>query len=206
MKMIWIGLATAALGVRSLMAGTWGDDLKLQVLPALAIKATVAASTMTPLTQMMAACALSAVIVVALWQSGQDGGSVGGFVAFVMAMLQLVTPIKHLSEVAGPITRGMAALERGVRLVDETPAELGGGHAPARCRGELELQQVGLHYPDAATAALDGVSMALHPGETVDLAGYSVRLDGVEAALGGIPARCRDVAPTLEEAMVLREQ
>lgn len=76
----------------------------------LAIKATVAASTMTPLTQMMAACALSAVIVVALWQSGQDGGSVGGFVAFVMAMLQLVTPIKHLSEAAGPITRGMAAL------------------------------------------------------------------------------------------------
>ena len=139
----------------------------------LAIKATVAASTMTPLTQMMAALALSAVIVVALWQSGQSGGSVGGFVAFVMAMLQLVTPIKHLSEVAGPITRGMAALERGVRLVDETPAELGGGHAPARCRGELELQDVGLHYPEAATPALDGVSMALHPGETVALVGPS---------------------------------
>ncbi len=139
----------------------------------LAIKATVAASTMTPLTQMMAACALSAVIVVALWQSGQDGGSVGGFVAFVMAMLQLVTPIKHLSEAAGPITRGMAALERGVRLVEETPREGGGGHAPERCRGELALEGVALTFPGASTAALDGVTMALHPGETVALVGPS---------------------------------
>ncbi len=139
----------------------------------LAIKATVAASTMTPLTQMMAACALSAVIVVALWQSGQDGGSVGGFVAFVMAMLQLVTPIKHLSEAAGPITRGMAALERGVRLVEETPREAGGGHAPERCRGELALEDVALTFPGASTAALDGVTMALHPGETVALVGPS---------------------------------
>ncbi len=139
----------------------------------LAIKATVADSTMTPLTQMMAACALSAVIVVALWQSGQGGGSVGGFVAFVMAMLQLVTPIKHLSEAAGPITRGMAALERGVRLVDETPREAGGGHAPERCRGEMSIESVALTFPGASTPALDGVTMALHPGETVALVGPS---------------------------------
>ena len=139
----------------------------------LAIKATVAASTMTPLTQIMAACALSAVIVVALWQSGQDGGSVGGFVAFVMAMLQLITPIKHLSEVAGPITRGMAALERGVRLVEETPAELGGGHAPASCRGELELREVSLQYDTAPAPALDRVILTVRPGETVALVGPS---------------------------------
>ena len=139
----------------------------------LAIKATVAASTMTPLTQMMAALALSAVIVVALWQSGQDGGSVGGFVAFVMAMLQLVTPIKHLSEVAGPITRGMAALDRGVHLVDETPSERGGGHAVEACRGELELRDVALRYDGAAAPALDGVTMTVHPGETVALVGPS---------------------------------
>jgi subfamily B ATP-binding cassette protein MsbA len=139
----------------------------------LAIKATVAASTMTPMTQLLAACALSAVIVAALWQSGQSGGSVGGFVAFVMAMLQLVAPIKHLSEVAGPITRGMAALERGVSLVDATPAESGGGHAPARCEGRLELRDVTLHYEGANVPALEGVTMALQPGETVALVGPS---------------------------------
>ena len=36
------------------------------------------------------ACALSAVIVVALWQSSRGGSTVGGFVAFITAMLMLV--------------------------------------------------------------------------------------------------------------------
>ncbi|MBL0092265.1 MAG: lipid A export permease/ATP-binding protein MsbA [Piscinibacter sp.] len=144
-----------------------------ETLRRLSVKAAVAAATMTPLTQMLAACALSAVIVVALWQSGQSGGSVGGFVAFVMAMLQLVAPIKHLSEVAGPITRGVAALERGIHLVDTTPAEVGGVHAPARCEGRLELREVTLQYGGAAAPALDRVSITLAPGETVALVGPS---------------------------------
>ena len=139
----------------------------------LAVKAAVAAATMTPLTQLLAACALSAVIVVALWQSGQSGGSVGGFVAFVMAMLQLVAPIKHLSEVAGPITRGLAALERGVNLVEVTPVERGGTFAPAHCSGRIELRDVTLQYDGASAAALDGVTLSIEPGETVALVGPS---------------------------------
>jgi subfamily B ATP-binding cassette protein MsbA len=47
---------------------------------------------------------------------------VGGFVAFITAMLMLVSPLKHLSDVMAPITRGLAAVERGVDLIDQTPA------------------------------------------------------------------------------------
>ncbi len=144
-----------------------------EMLRRLSIKAAVAAATMTPLTQLLAACALSAVIVVALWQSGQSGGSVGTFVAFVMAMLQLVAPIKHLSEIAGPITRGLAAVERGVQMVHTTPVETGGTHAPARCEGRIELRDVSLQYEGASAPALDSVSLALQPGETVALVGPS---------------------------------
>ena len=144
-----------------------------EMLRRLSIKAAVAAATMTPLTQLLAACALSAVIVVALWQSGQSGGSVGTFVAFVMAMLQLVAPIKHLSEIAGPITRGLAAVERGVQMVHTTPVETGGTHAPARCEGHIELRDVSLQYEGASAPALDSVSLALQPGETVALVGPS---------------------------------
>jgi subfamily B ATP-binding cassette protein MsbA len=93
-----------------------------------------------------------------------------------MAMLQLIAPIKHLSEVAGPITRGMAALERGVALVEATPAEAGGGHAAgddSSSRGELELQEVSLRYADDGAPALDGVSLQIRPGETVALVGPS---------------------------------
>jgi len=145
----------------------------------LTLKSTVASATMTPLTQMLAACALSAVIVVALWQSGQAGAasaagaSVGGFVAFVTAMLMLVAPIKHLSEVAGPITRGLAALDRGVDMVDREPAEAGGGHAVPQGAGRLELRQVSLAYTGAEAAALTEVTLRLEPGETVALVGPS---------------------------------
>jgi ABC-type multidrug transport system fused ATPase/permease subunit len=43
---------------------------------------------------------------------------VGGFVAFITAMLMLVAPVKHLSDVMAPITRGLAAVERGIDLIE----------------------------------------------------------------------------------------
>jgi ATP-binding cassette, subfamily B, bacterial MsbA len=139
----------------------------------LAIKSVVASATMTPLTQMLAACALSAVIVLALWQSGTQGGSVGEFAAFVTAMLMLVSPVKHLSEVAGPITRGLAALERGVALIDQTASETGGEHDPGRAQGALELHGVTLNYPSASGAALREVDLRIAVGESVALVGPS---------------------------------
>ena len=66
---------------------------RADVVRRLTLKGVVAAATMTPVTQMLAACALSGVITVALWQSSQGGATVGSFVAFVMAMLQLIAPV-----------------------------------------------------------------------------------------------------------------
>ncbi len=144
-----------------------------ETLRRLAIKSVVASATMTPLTQVLAACALSGVIVLALWQSGTQGGTVGEFAAFVTAMLMLVAPVKHLSEVAGPITRGVAALERGVALIDQTASETGGSHAPVRAFGTLELHDVTLQYPSASSPALSGLNLRLEVGESVALVGPS---------------------------------
>lgn len=144
-----------------------------ETLRRLQLKSTVAASTTTPLTQVLAACALSAVIVVALWQSRSGGSTVGDFVGFVTAMLMLVTPIKHLSEIAGPITRGLAALDRGVDMLEHTPAEQGGGFDPGRAEGRIELRDVSLRYREDQPAALDRVSLDLAAGETVALVGPS---------------------------------
>src|SRR3989475_541702 len=93
----------------------------------LAIKATIASAAMTPLTQLLAAAALSAVICIALWQSRGTGAAaanvqdvtVGSFAAFITAMLMLIAPIRRLADVANPITRGVAALERGLHLLEE---------------------------------------------------------------------------------------
>jgi subfamily B ATP-binding cassette protein MsbA len=143
----------------------------------LTLKAVVAAATMTPITQMLAAFMLSGVITVALWQSSQGGATVGGFVAFVMAMLQLIAPVKHLSDVMAPLTRGLAAVERGLDHIEHTGVETGGTHTAAaeggRARGEIRFEQVGLSYRDDAPAALAGIDLVIRPGEAVALVGPS---------------------------------
>ncbi|MDB5875526.1 MAG: msbA [Ramlibacter sp.] len=139
----------------------------------LAMKSTVAASAMTPLTQMLAAAALSAVICTALWQSSTSGITVGGFAAFVTAMLMLIAPIKHLSESASPITRGLAAVERGLDLMEQTGSEQEGAHDVAHARGELALDEVTVRYAGSSSDALEAVSLRVEPGQTVALVGSS---------------------------------
>ena len=137
------------------------------------LKIVASSGVMTPLTQLFTALALSGVIVVALWQSGSTGSTVGGFVAFITAMLMLVAPVKHLSDVMAPITRGLAAIERGLALLDESPAEVGGTHAVDRAQGRLELRDVVLRYRDDQAPALNGLTLEIAAGETVALVGPS---------------------------------
>jgi subfamily B ATP-binding cassette protein MsbA len=139
------------------------------VLRRLSLKSAMAGATMTPITQMIAACSLSAVVVAALWQ----GGSQGTFVSFITCMLMLLAPIKHLSDVAAPITRGLASLERGVALINEVPMEHGGTHDPGRARGKVELRDVTLQYKTDQQPALAGLAFTIDAGETVALVGPS---------------------------------
>jgi subfamily B ATP-binding cassette protein MsbA len=139
----------------------------------LMMKAVVAGGTMTPVTQMLAACALSVVITIALWQGRSGAATVGEFVAFVTAMLQLVAPAKHLSDVMAPLTRGLAAIERSLDLIEQTPVEAGGSHAPARATGDIRFEAAGLHYRTDGPPALQALNLQVRAGETVALVGPS---------------------------------
>jgi ATP-binding cassette, subfamily B, bacterial MsbA len=160
---------------------------KLSVgLRRLALKSTIAQAAMTPLTQMLAALALSAVIAVALWQSSRSGVTVGNFVAFVTAMLMLIAPIRHLAEIAGPITRGLAALERGLELIEDIPPQASGTHTADHVKGALSLRDVWVRYPSPGDngdkpaepnnehrVALRGINLEVKPGEVLALVGPS---------------------------------
>ncbi|MDO4794968.1 MAG: ATP-binding cassette domain-containing protein [Brachymonas sp.] len=133
-----------------------------QRLRRLTLKSTVAFSVMTPLTQLVAAIALSAVLAIALWQAKATQGAehavtVGGFAAFVTAMLMLVAPMRRLADVASPITRGLAALERGLEMLQNVAPEpqraaeaipgAPGMDAPQRAQGDIRFIDVQVHYP-----------------------------------------------------------
>ena len=147
-----------------------------QRLRHLAIKSTIASAAMTPTTQLRAAGALSAVICIALWQSHGHGAkdvSVGGFASFIAAMLMLIAPIRRMADVANPITRGVAALERGLLLLSDAPAETGGTHAVQRAQGAISLRDVNVSFDSEHAPALSGVSLDIRPGEIVALVGPS---------------------------------
>lgn len=144
----------------------------------LAIKATIASAAMTPLTQLLAAVALSVVICIALWQSrstaiNAQAVTVGSFISFISGMLMLIAPIRRLADVANPLTRGVAALERGLGLMEEVPAEAGGQHQAAQARGAIELKDVSVSFGEDKAPALRHVSLTIYPGEVVALVGPS---------------------------------
>jgi subfamily B ATP-binding cassette protein MsbA len=116
---------------------------------------------------------LSGVITVALWQSSQGGATVGSFVGFVTAMLMLIAPVKHLSDVMAPLTRGLAAVERGLDHIEHTAVESGGTHDGGRAAGEIRFENVGLAWRDDAPHALAGINLVIRPGEAVALVGPS---------------------------------
>ncbi|MGJ7489444.1 lipid A export permease/ATP-binding protein MsbA [Variovorax sp. ZT4R33] len=149
-------------------------DRLSQTLNRLAVKSTIASAAMTPLTQLLAAVALSVVVMIALWQSSEQGLTVGSFVAYITAMLMLIAPIRRLADMANPITRGLAALERGVALIDDVASEAQGGFSLPRAEGRIELRDVEVRYRGEDEApALDRVSLSIAPGEVVAFVGPS---------------------------------
>ena len=139
----------------------------------LVMKSTIIGSAVAPVTNFFGSIALSAVISIAILQSQSNQLSAGGFVGFVTAMLMLIAPIKHLSDISSAITRGLAAAERAIDLIENVESEKGGQHAVARAAGDLKLTAATVHYPQASEAAVDAVSLHVKPGQFVAIVGLS---------------------------------
>jgi ATP-binding cassette, subfamily B, bacterial MsbA len=148
-------------------------DVLSNSLRRLSMKSTAAYAGMSAITQVLAAMALSAVVSIALLQSAENTTTVGGFVAFVTAMLLLIAPVKSLSDATTPITRGLAALERGLDLLDLTDDELSGSFQKQRALGNIEFSGVSVVYKTDSLPALDAFSLSVKAGETVALVGAS---------------------------------
>jgi subfamily B ATP-binding cassette protein MsbA len=137
------------------------------------MKQIIPAAGTVPIIQLLAATALAIVIYIALLQSTEQHITVGSFVSFVTAMLMLLAPLKHLSDVNAPLQRGLVSAESVFTLLDERAEEDLGKREIARAEGRIVFAGVGFRYPAAERNALSDVDLAIEPGQTVALVGAS---------------------------------
>jgi subfamily B ATP-binding cassette protein MsbA len=144
-----------------------------QVLRGFNMRLVVPAALTTPVTHTLAALALAIIVYLAMQESIGNRATVGEFASFLTAMLMLLAPLKRLTELNGPIQRGLAAAESVFGLVD-TPIEQDSGEvALPRARGEIAFEGVSFTYPTRTEPALVAIDLRIRPGETVALVGGS---------------------------------
>jgi ATP-binding cassette, subfamily B, bacterial MsbA len=137
------------------------------------MKLAVAAAGTVPVTQLIVACAIAAIVYLAAQQAFSGATDVGEFIKFIAATGMLLQPLKRLTGINEQLQKGLAACESVFGLADEEPEEDRGTVELGRARGAIRLEQVSLSYPGGARPALSDVSLDVRPGETVALVGPS---------------------------------
>lgn len=130
-------------------------------------------ATTMPITQIITAFAISVIIIIALAQASEGHVTVGDFASFITAMLMILTPLKHLAAVNGPLQRGLAAGDSVFGLIDAEPERLDGKTLTERASGKLDFVNVSYAYAEQTQPALSHINLSIAPGETVALVGMS---------------------------------
>jgi len=152
---------------------------KAERLRQFTLKSAVAGGLNQPITQLIASMALSIVLVVALMQSATEGTTVGGFVAFVTAMMLVISPLKHLADINQPLQRGLTAAEMIFGLMDQPFEEAEDRRLNMKSlnkvKGDIRFDDVGFSYEQEVGRqdALRGINLSIKPGEVVAFVGPS---------------------------------
>ncbi len=152
---------------------------KAERLRQFALKSAVAGGLNQPITQLIASMALSVVLVIALMQSATEGTTVGGFAAFVTAMMLVISPLKHLADINQPLQRGLTAAEMIFGLMDQPLEEAEDRRLNMKsldkAKGGIRFENVGFSYQQEVGRqdALSGVNLVIKPGEVVAFVGPS---------------------------------
>ncbi|MDE2197360.1 MAG: lipid A export permease/ATP-binding protein MsbA [Gammaproteobacteria bacterium] len=127
----------------------------------------------SPIIQLIAGCGMALVIYIATLPSMLAVVSVGTFGSFLSAMLLVMAPLKHMTDINAPLQRGIAAGQSIFELLDEEVETRGGSLPINRARGSLEVSHLTFAYAPVKGEVLRDVSFSIQPGQTVALVGRS---------------------------------
>jgi len=144
-----------------------------QKLRRFSMKHAAAASGTVPVTQLLVACAIAAIVYLAAGQAFSGSTDVGHFIEFIGAMGLILQPLKRLTGVNEHLQRGLAACESVFDLVDTQEEDDRGTVEIERAQGAIRFDRVSLSYASGTRPALEDVSLEIRPGETVALVGAS---------------------------------
>jgi subfamily B ATP-binding cassette protein MsbA len=143
------------------------------------LKSAVAGGLNQPITQLIASMALSVVLVIALMQSASEGTTVGGFAAFITAMMLVISPLKHLADINQPLQRGLTAAEMIFGLMDQPFEEDEDRRLNMRsldkAKGAIRFENVGFSYQqeEGRKDALKDINLSIKSGDVVAFVGPS---------------------------------
>ncbi len=152
---------------------------KAERLRQFALKSAAAGGLNQPITQLIASMALSIVLVIALMQSATEGPTVGGFAAFITAMMLVISPLKHLADINQPLQRGLTAAEMIFGLMDQPFEESEDRRLNMKsldkAKGAIRFENVGFSYQQeqGRKDALSNINLNIKPGEIVAFVGPS---------------------------------
>ena len=136
-------------------------------------KITQATAARSPFSELIASFALAVVIFIALWQSQQGHTTIGEFMAFIVAMLQMLSPIKNLANISIPMQTMFIASDAVCQFLDTEPEKDNGTKILTNVEGRLKFDHVDVRYHADGKKALDSFNLDIRKGERVALVGRS---------------------------------
>lgn len=162
--------------VRTFDAGEWERqrfDAAGEALQRTMLKSASASALMSPVSQVIASFGLSGILGMALMQAQAGNTSPGEFTAFILAMLNLLSSVRRLTDVSQPIVNGLITAKGCFDLIDTPPEPDSGTLTIEHCQGNLDLQRLRMTYPQSEVPALTDLSLSVSAGETIALVGSS---------------------------------
>ena len=116
-----------------------------------------------------------AVMLFGAWLVTSGELSYGGFVSFLLLVNVFMKPIDQITTVLEMYPKGISGFTRFTQLIDTAPdiADKADAKVVTHLRGDIAFKDVSFAYERGGRKVIDGLNLAVSPGETIAIVGLS---------------------------------